>query len=92
MIYNMSNASMIDDPYSPTPLISCSSLYPFGIVGIVIFCGSISTNTTLLWLLIKYKKELLNSVNILIAALSVLSIIGSFFEIPMVTIAAFKCR
>ena len=86
---NKSNSS---DLYGPDPLLTCSELKNIGIYVVILFIISVISNITLIYILIKNKKHLLNEVNIQIFALSILSLIGTLIELPMVGIAAFACR
>ena len=80
------------DPYSKCPLIECSTLTNIGIYCIILFILSMVLNITLIWILIKNRKELLNSANALILSLSILSLLGTLVELPMISATSFACR
>ncbi len=88
------NSSYIsdDDLYRPMPLVACSTLRSIGIYIVVLFIISFISNITLIYALIKYRKNLLTALNIQILCLSILNLFGTMIELPMVGIAAFVCR
>ena len=89
---NLSNSLNNSDPYSRHALVECSILTNIGIYCLVLFIVSIILNGTLIWILIKHRKKLLDSINTLILSLSMLSMLGTLIELPMVAIAAFSCK
>jgi hypothetical protein len=88
---NKSNSSNFFDD-GPDPLLKCSELINIGIYVVILFIVSLISNITLIYILIKHKKQLLNRINIQIFVLSILNLIGTLIELPMVGIAAFACK
>ena len=76
----------------PDPLLKCSELINIGIYVVILFIVSFISNVTLIYILIKHRKQLLNRINIQIFVLSILNLIGTLIELPMVGIAAFACK
>ena len=91
-IANLSNSLNSSDPYSRSALVECSILTNVGIYCVVLFIISITLNLVLIWILIKHRQQLLDSINALILSLSILSLLGTLIELPMVAIAAFSCK
>ena len=81
-----------DDPYGPIPLVACSTLHNIGIYVVILFIISLISNITVIYILIRHRKSLLTAVNIQILCVSILNLIGTLVELPMVGIAAFVCR
>ena len=89
---NKSKSSNFFDDFAPDPLLKCSELFNIGIYVVILFLISLISNITVIFILLKHKKQLLNRINIQIFALSILNLIGTVIELPMVGIAAFACR
>jgi hypothetical protein len=86
MIENITkNCSIIIDS------VDCSILKYAGVYCILLIVISITTNTTLIWLLLKNRKDMLHNFNILILALAILSLFGTLFGLPTVMITTFSC-
>ena len=88
MIQNLSN----EDWLTLDPPVDCSILTSIGVFCIILFLVSVLSNSTLMWILIKNRDDLFNTVNILTVILSAINLIGTLIEIPMVGTAAFKCK
>ena len=86
--FNSSNS----DPFLRLPLVECSILTNIGIYCVILFILSMILNITLIWILIKNRKKLLDSTNALILSLSILSLLGTLVELPMVSVTSFACR
>ena len=70
----------------------CSVLEYFVSYFLILFIISITSNTTVIWNYIKYRKKLLKNVNILTFALVVLSLIETLVGLPIDIITAFSCK
>jgi heme A synthase len=92
MILNLSNLNDTQDPYSRDPIVECSILTHIGIYCVILLILSIILNIILIWILIKHRKQLLDSANVLILILSILNFLGSITELPLVGTAAFMCK
>ena len=77
---------------APNITIECRTSKHIGIYVAVLFSFSLLFNLKLIWIMLSNKKELLDSGNILILVLTILSLIGTVVELPFVAIAAFKCQ
>ena len=88
----LSNLNDTEDPYSRDPIVECSVLTHIGVYCTVLLILSIIFNITLIWILIKHRRQLLDNANILILFLAILNFIGSITELPMVGTAAFMCK
>jgi hypothetical protein len=85
------NETLIEENWSPKPLVECYKLQVIGGYCTILFIVGIIANPTIIWIILR-NKELVNPVNILIVALSILNTIGVLVELPLVTISAFMCR
>ncbi|RNA28085.1 melanopsin [Brachionus plicatilis] len=79
------------DPFEVEPTVECYKLQAIAIYCLIIFLLSLIANSVLLWILI-YFKELRNSMNAFMLALTVCNLVGSLIEIPMVIISNFNCK
>ena len=73
-------------------LVDCKILISLGVYCFLLFILSIITNTILIWLLVKYKKDLMQQINSLILALAILALIGTMIGLPTVLITLFQCK
>jgi hypothetical protein len=76
---------------STNSTVNCITLIKIGYYCIVLFVLSILSNTVVIVIFIRNKK-FMNHVNLLIIFLSILNLIGTIIELPMVTISAFNCH
>ena len=76
---------------NPNVSVECYKLVPIATYCIILFIVALTTNLTLIWVLLK-NKVLLHNANILILALSVLNTIGTVLELPLVSISAIRCK
>jgi hypothetical protein len=90
MIQNHSNRS--GDWFAPDPPIDCSIVTSIGVFCVALFVVSVWSNSTVIWILIKNRNHLFNTVNILTVILSGINLIGTIIELPMVGTAAFQCK
>jgi hypothetical protein len=72
--------------------IDCRILKIVGIYCILLFIVSSASNITIIWILLKNKKNLFKKIYILIFALAVLSLFGKLTELPLIITTVFKCR
>ena len=72
--------------------IECNNLIILGIGHIVIFFGSLSFNSYILWNYLMNKRDSSSSIDIFVAVMSFLNFIGSLIEIPYCILAMFHCR
>lgn len=79
----------INDLESP---IECNNLIILGIGHTVIFFGSLSFNSYILWNYLMNKRDSSSSIDIFVAVMSFLNFIGSLIEIPYCILAMFHCR
>ena len=70
----------------------CDILKLIGAYCAFLFCVSISLNLTVVWVLIKNRKELLIHVNILTLVLVILNILGTLTGLPIVAVTSFSCK
>ena len=70
----------------------CVVLNDIGIISIIVLIISVLSNLMLIWLLVRYNKELLNGINLLVLAVSILNLIGTIVAFPILRITSFKCR
>ncbi|CAF0886599.1 unnamed protein product [Brachionus calyciflorus] len=91
----MFNASLngfaVVDPFDVESPVSCGKLRILATYCVFIFIGSVLANTSLLWTLIYYK-DLRNSVNAFMIALSSCNLLGSLIEMPLVIVSNFNCK
>ena len=71
--------------------VDCLALTKIGYYCLGLLVLSIISNTSIIVIFIKNKK-FMNHVNLLIIFLSILNLVGSLIELPIVTISAFNCR
>ncbi|RNA19352.1 melanopsin [Brachionus plicatilis] len=88
---NDSFPTQIFDPFDVKSPVECYKLRIIAVYCLIIFFLSLTANSVLLWILI-YFKELRNSMNAFMLALSVCNLIGSLIELPMVVISNFNCK
>ena len=72
-------------------IVECYKLKYIGIYSLCLFIASVSINTTHFCILIK-NKQLLQPVNLIVFSLTVVNLIGTLFEIPLVTLNALNCK
>ena len=74
-----------ENDWSPNIITEQNGLFYIAIYTIILFVVSIASNSSLIWILVKNKK-LLQRANILILALTILNLLGTLIELPIVTI------
>lgn len=90
----MMNGSLLKeniDPFDAESPVECFKLKIIAVYCLIIFLLSLITNSILIWILVFYK-ELRNSMNTFMLALSICNLIGSLIELPMVIISNFNCK
>ena len=85
MILNLTNISVSESPDTLS-----EKLYSIGIFCIVLLIISLISNTTLIWILLKNKTELLCYSNILVLFLAIISLIGAIIELSIIITTTFK--
>ena len=86
-----SSSTIKNDPYDVNSPVECYKLRIIAFYCIFIFLLSLIANSILLWILI-YFKELRNSLNSFMLALTSCNIVGTVIELPMVIISNFSCK
>lgn len=76
----------------PQVPIECNKLIPIYIYCIILFITAFLSNSLLIILFVKYRSDLMNPTNLLVLALSILNLLGTIFELPIVTISAILCK
>ena len=71
--------------------VDCKILNVVGGYYIFLFLISCISNIWILWILIK-NKMLLQHANLLLFAVAILSLIGTFIELPLIIVTSFKCK
>ena len=79
------------DPFDYESPVECYKLKIIGLYCIVTMVAGIIFNSLLLWILL-YFKEFRTSINSFMIALSVINLIGCFFEFPFVIISNLSCK
>jgi hypothetical protein len=74
------------------PAVDCFLFTSAGIYCIFLFIISLLSNSKLIWIIYKYKKELFHQINILILVLAILSLLGTLLGLPLIIIMAFSCK
>jgi hypothetical protein len=74
------------------PSVDCFFYASVGIYCIFLFIVSLISNSKLIWIIYKNKKELLHQINILILVLAILSLVGTLFGLPLIIITGFYCK
>ena len=89
MFKNFTNSSKL---FAPEAIVECSVLKKIGVYCIILFIISFTSNLAVIIVFIKNKNHLLNGVNILILSLTILNLIGTLIELPLVITSAFYCK
>ena len=71
---------------------NCSILKFSGIYSIILFLISLTANFTLLWILIKHKNKLLCFINTQMLAISVLCLVETLIDLPIISITSFYLK
>ncbi|RNA01884.1 melanopsin, partial [Brachionus plicatilis] len=79
------------DSFEVEPPVECYKLRIIGVYCLILFIFGIVANSVLLWILIHFK-ELRNSMNAFILALTICNFLGSMVQMPMVIVSNFCCR
>ena len=74
----------------PSP-IECYQLNIVSLFCVILFICSLSFNSILLWLFFK-SKELRTPLNVIMIALTILNLIGTINELPLVIATTYACR
>ena len=87
----LQNLTDTDEWIAPDVPVECYKLKPIAIYLILLFIVSIVSNSTLSWIVIKYK-ETMSPINTLMLPLAVMNIIGTLIELPLVFISSVSCK
>ena len=71
--------------------VECSTRQIIGVVLILLFFASLASNSTLIFVFVKYDR-LGQSMNTFLVAHAVLNLIGTVFELPFVIASHLMCR
>ena len=74
-----------------TNFVECSLLKQFGVYCCTLFALSLFSNLIVICVFIKNKK-IMNHVNLLTLYLTILNLIGTLIELPIVAVSAFPCQ
>ena len=80
-----------DELFNPNVVVECYKLKSIGVYSSVLFIIGLISNPTLIGIILR-NRDLWNEINILLAVLALLNLIGVLIELPLVTISAFMCR
>ena len=83
------NKTVIEDWIAPEALADSETLKYICVFCVFLLMVSITFNSTLIWILIS-NKELLQRVNIMVLALTILSLYGTLIELPMLITSIFN--
>ena len=80
-----------NDRYDQVALLECYKLKYISLYSTILFFTSLFFNSTLLYIIFKHK-YLRTSLNMFIVSISILNLIGTLVEFPIVTISNFHCK
>jgi hypothetical protein len=88
------NKSMLDNLTDDfvLPIEDCYILRPFGIYFILLILTSLISNSSVIFVYIKNRKDLLKHLNIMTFVSVILSLIETIMGIPVIIITLFSCR
>jgi hypothetical protein len=70
----------------------CRALQSFTIFHFILFIVALSSSICVIWVLLKYRKELLNRVNQVQLTLVIFNLFGTVISLPLVIITLFNCK
>ena len=74
--------------FAPDALAEPKTLHNIAIYTIILFIVSVISNSTVAWILMK-NKRLLHRANILILALTIINLLGTLIQLPLLMISTF---
>ena len=70
----------------------CNELKPFSIYYSILLVIALTANFTVIWVLIKRRKELLNHIYQVQLVLIIINLLGTLFGLPLVIATLFSCK